>query len=116
MDLKTSTHHRDSEDTKDAQRKHTTRLCGAIASERAAVLSFSAQIARVAQWIRAFASGAKGRRFDPCRGYHLPCLFRTAACLPLHKTKRNSTQFWSLTISMTRDCCCGPGCERKAIV
>jgi hypothetical protein len=24
--------------------------------------------ARVAQWIRAFASGAKGRRFDPCRG------------------------------------------------
>jgi hypothetical protein len=25
--------------------------------------------ARVAQWIRAFASGAKGRRFDPCRGY-----------------------------------------------
>ena len=26
--------------------------------------------ARVAQWIRAFASGAKGRRFDPCRGYH----------------------------------------------
>src|SRR5258708_525002 len=28
--------------------------------------------ARVAQWIRAFASGAKGRRFDPCRGYQLP--------------------------------------------
>src|SRR5882724_4652972 len=27
--------------------------------------------ARVAQWIRAFASGAKGRRFDPCRGYQL---------------------------------------------
>ena len=27
--------------------------------------------ARVAQWIRAFASGAKGRRFDPCRGYHI---------------------------------------------
>jgi two-component system, cell cycle response regulator DivK len=27
--------------------------------------------ARVAQWIRAFASGAKGRRFDPCRGYHV---------------------------------------------
>jgi hypothetical protein len=34
------------------------------------VLSFLANIiARVAQWIRAFASGAKGRRFDPCRGY-----------------------------------------------
>ena len=29
------------------------------------------RLARVAQWIRAFASGAKGRRFDPCRGYHL---------------------------------------------
>jgi hypothetical protein len=27
--------------------------------------------ARVAQWIRAFASGAKGRRFDPCRGYQI---------------------------------------------
>jgi two-component system cell cycle response regulator DivK len=27
--------------------------------------------ARVAQWIRAFASGAKGRRFDPCRGYQV---------------------------------------------
>ena len=25
--------------------------------------------ARVAQWIRALASGARGRRFDPCRGY-----------------------------------------------
>src|SRR5688572_30485966 len=38
---------------------------------RAAVLSFAAPPhARVAQWIRAFASGAKGRRFDPCRGYH----------------------------------------------
>jgi two-component system, cell cycle response regulator DivK len=37
------------------------------------VLSFPApDFARVAQWIRAFASGAKGRRFDPCRGYHLP--------------------------------------------
>src|SRR5215217_1371048 len=24
--------------------------------------------ARVAQWIRALASGARGRRFDPCRG------------------------------------------------
>ena len=35
-----------------------------------AVLSFHPQQrARVAQWIRAFASGAKGRRFDPCRGY-----------------------------------------------
>jgi hypothetical protein len=31
---------------------------------------FSLIHARVAQWIRAFASGAKGRRFDPCRGYH----------------------------------------------
>jgi hypothetical protein len=40
------------------------------------VLSFLAPTrARVAQWIRAFASGAKGRRFDPCRGYHsLPTL------------------------------------------
>jgi hypothetical protein len=27
--------------------------------------------ARVAQWIRALASGARGRRFDPCRGYQL---------------------------------------------
>ncbi len=37
------------------------------------MLSFPApDFARVAQWIRAFASGAKGRRFDPCRGYHLP--------------------------------------------
>jgi two-component system cell cycle response regulator DivK len=34
------------------------------------MLSFqAAPRARVAQWIRAFASGAKGRRFDPCRGY-----------------------------------------------
>jgi NADH pyrophosphatase NudC (nudix superfamily) len=39
------------------------------------VLSFSTNtVARVAQWIRAFASGAKGRRFDPCRGYHYPRL------------------------------------------
>src|SRR5215213_8478251 len=38
----------------------------------AAVLSFHPQpYARVAQWIRAFASGAKGRRFDPCRGYSI---------------------------------------------
>src|SRR6185312_9320584 len=36
----------------------------------ATVLSFFELQARVAQWIRAFASGAKGRRFDPCRGYH----------------------------------------------
>jgi hypothetical protein len=36
-----------------------------------AVLSFLANsIARVAQWIRALASGARGRRFDPSRGYH----------------------------------------------
>jgi Domain of unknown function (DUF4440) len=32
---------------------------------------FPIQRARVAQWIRAFASGAKGRRFDPCRGYQI---------------------------------------------
>ena len=32
--------------------------------------------ARVAQWIRALASGARGRRFDPCRGY------QTLAILP----------------------------------
>jgi hypothetical protein len=32
-------------------------------------LFLTADVARVAQWIRAFASGAKGRRFDPCRGY-----------------------------------------------
>ena len=36
------------------------------------VLSSVSRHARVAQWIRAFASGAKGRRFDPCRGYHFP--------------------------------------------
>ena len=34
-----------------------------------AMLNFLLPRARVAQWIRAFASGAKGRRFDPCRGY-----------------------------------------------
>ena len=32
------------------------------------VIFFPSTQARVAQWIRAFASGAKGRRFDPCRG------------------------------------------------
>src|SRR6185312_1681373 len=37
----------------------------------ATVLSFFELQARVAQWIRAFASGAKGRRFDPCRGYQI---------------------------------------------
>ena len=34
--------------------------------------------ARVAQWIRAFASGAKGRRFDPCRGYQFNLKFEIA--------------------------------------
>ena len=41
------------------------------------MLIFAATQARVAQWIRAFASGAKGRRFDPCRGYQsfIPSVF-----------------------------------------
>ena len=34
-----------------------------------AMLNFLMPHARVAQWIRALASGARGRRFDPCRGY-----------------------------------------------
>jgi two-component system cell cycle response regulator DivK len=45
-----------------------------VEAERVGVLSSLTRqkYARVAQWIRAFASGAKGRRFDPCRGYHDP--------------------------------------------
>ena len=39
------------------------------ASARLCYLFLPTTHARVAQWIRAFASGAKGRRFDPCRGY-----------------------------------------------
>ena len=35
-----------------------------------AIVSFPTS-ARVAQWIRASASGAEGRRFDPCRGYQI---------------------------------------------
>src|SRR5262249_60322622 len=42
---------------------------GASGSLSSHVLSFCIPQARVAQWIRAFASAAKGRRFDPCRGY-----------------------------------------------
>src|SRR6266498_1235218 len=38
-------------------------------NRRCAIVSFPDTCARVAQWIRAFASGAKGRRFNPCRGY-----------------------------------------------
>src|SRR6266404_9240531 len=38
-------------------------------SSRRCAIVLSPTRARVAQWIRAFASGAKGRRFDPCRGY-----------------------------------------------
>src|SRR6266404_6858604 len=41
-------------------------------SSRRCAIVLSPTRARVAQWIRAFASGAKGRRFDPCRGYQLP--------------------------------------------
>ena len=40
-------------------------------SARYAIVSFPT-CARVAQWIRALASGARGRRFDPCRGYQQP--------------------------------------------
>src|SRR4029453_17100373 len=47
--------------------------------------------ARVAQWIRAFASGAKGRRFDPCRGYHSPsncgCLIMETSMAMQEKAK-----------------------------
>ena len=48
------------------------------------MLSFVAPTrARVAQWIRAFASGAKGRRFDPCRGYQSsPTLTNVMETLP----------------------------------
>src|SRR5438477_4758681 len=49
------------------------RINSKLALSLHAMLSFSSARARVAQWIRAFASGAKGRRFDPCRGYqYLP--------------------------------------------
>ena len=50
-------------------------------------LGFVEQFARVAQWIRAFASGAKGRRFDPCRGYHSPYLLSAAYRLAELKLK-----------------------------
>src|SRR6185503_3936206 len=47
-----------------------SKLPEPICEIRGEYVIFSANvIARVAQWIRAFASGAKGRRFDPCRGY-----------------------------------------------
>ncbi len=75
--------------------KPRTRLflgaLGVLAVSLNAVLSFPANsIARVAQWIRALASGARGRRFDPCRGYHFPFkLFRQSFSVmpPGHKLR-----------------------------
>src|ERR1051326_7149783 len=50
-------------------RRHCFFSPSVLALIRLTCYRFASPQARVAQWIRAFASGAKGRRFDPCRGY-----------------------------------------------